>query len=108
MRYIQEGCTESVSDHHNKKMVWQFQTLWEDIKKTNLQVTPTVSNMNRDFAKVDHLRFASDSSLHAQPLQGCCATKYESVRCLWAAEVLYGNPTKEFCALKGYRKQMLW
>jgi hypothetical protein len=37
--------------------------------------------MNRDFAKVDHLRFASDSSLHAQPLEGCCATKYKSVSC---------------------------
>jgi len=59
--------------------------------------------MNGDFVKVDHLRFAADSSLHEQPLQGCCLTKYESVSCRSAVR----KTTKEFCALKGYRKQML-
>jgi hypothetical protein len=44
--------------------------------------------MNRDFAKVDHLRFATDSSLHAQPLQSC-ATKYESVSCRSVVQEAY-------------------
>jgi hypothetical protein len=56
--------------------------LYEKTLKKNPKVIPTVSNMNRDFAKVDHLRFAAVSSLHAQPLQGCCVTKYESARWL--------------------------
>jgi len=50
-------------------------------KKKNLKVIPTVSDMIRDFAKADHRRLATDSLLHAQPLQGCCVTKYGSVSC---------------------------